>query len=75
MIKIDHEDAQYLAAVGLVIVRQRCSTSYIGRELGIAYGAADALVKRMERDGIVATPNHVGKRAVLAEIEKEPRND
>ena len=66
---IDHEDAQYMGAVGLVIVSQRCSTSHISRMLGIGYNVASDLVARMERDQIVATPNHVGKREVLIKME------
>ncbi|TIS03420.1 MAG: hypothetical protein E5X13_05990, partial [Mesorhizobium sp.] len=34
--------------------------------LGIGYNRAASLVERMEKEGLVGAPNHVGKREILA---------
>ncbi len=44
---------------------RKCSTSYIQRRLSVGYNKAASLVERMEREGVVAAPNHAGKREVL----------
>lgn len=62
--KIDHHE-KYLAAVGLMVLTGKGSTSYVQRVLGIGYNQAARLVEQMERDGIMAKPNSVGKREVL----------
>ena len=58
-------DAKYCAAVGLMVTTGRGSTAFIQRALGIGYNEAARLVERMEVDGVLAKPNHVGKREVL----------
>ena len=45
---------------------KKCSTSYIQRRLGIGYNRAASLVERMEKEGLVGAPNHVGKREIMA---------
>ncbi|BCG91768.1 DNA translocase FtsK [Mesorhizobium sp. 131-2-1] len=59
-------DALYEEAVKVVKRDKKCSTSYIQRRLGIGYNRAASLVERMEKEGLVGTPNHVGKREILA---------
>lgn len=59
------DDLNYLAAVGLMVTSGKGSTSYIQRTLGLGYNAACRLVERMEDEGILAKPNHFGKREVL----------
>jgi len=49
-------------------VKPRLTGSFIQRVFGIGYNAAASLVERMESDGILAKPNHVGKREVLIKI-------
>ncbi|RWF82446.1 DNA translocase FtsK, partial [Mesorhizobium sp.] len=65
---IDAEDgdALYEEAVKVVKRDKKCSTSYIQRRLGIGYNRAASLVERMEKEGLVGAPNHVGKREILA---------
>ncbi|AZO72480.1 MULTISPECIES: DNA translocase FtsK [unclassified Mesorhizobium] len=65
---IDAEDgdALYEEAVKVVKRDKKCSTSYIQRRLGIGYNRAASLVERMEKEGLVGVPNHVGKREILA---------
>ena len=48
-----------------MITHQKVSTSYIQRKLAIGYNRAALLVERAEKAGIIAAPNHVGKREVL----------
>ena len=62
---MDDDEKLYMAAVGLMVLTGRGSTSFIQRTLGIGYGHASQLVGRMEGDGVLAKPNLVGKREVI----------
>ncbi|MGI6853241.1 DNA translocase FtsK [Mesorhizobium sp. 1B3] len=62
----DDGDAIYEQAVKVVLRDKKCSTSYIQRRLGIGYNRAASLVERMEKEGLVGAPNHVGKREILS---------
>ncbi|WP_184774205.1 DNA translocase FtsK [Aminobacter carboxidus] len=59
-------DSIYDEAVKVVQRDKKCSTSYIQRRLGIGYNRAASLVERMEKEGLVGAPNHVGKREIMA---------
>ncbi|TPJ38111.1 DNA translocase FtsK [Mesorhizobium sp. B2-5-13] len=59
-------DPSYDEAVKVVLRDKKCSTSYIQRRLGIGYNRAASLVERMEKEGLVGAPNHVGKREIMA---------
>ncbi|WP_454010983.1 DNA translocase FtsK [Aquamicrobium terrae] len=61
----DDPDALYEEAVKVVMRDKKCSTSYIQRRLGVGYNRAASLVERMEKEGLVGAPNHVGKREIL----------
>jgi len=63
------EDQQYRAAIQLVCESQKASTSWLQRQLRIGYNSAARLIERMERDGIVGRPDHVGRREVLRDAE------
>jgi len=56
----------YDKAVKVVLRDKKCSTSYIQRRLQIGYNRAASLVERMEREGLVGSANHVGKRTILS---------
>jgi len=58
-------EPDYDRAIGILIRRQRASTSLLQREMGIGYNAAARLMERAEADGFVTKPNEVGKRHVV----------
>lgn len=64
----DGPNLKYCTAVGLMVTTGRGSTSFIQRSLGIAYNEACRLVEQMEADGVLAKPDHVGKREVLLKV-------
>jgi uncharacterized protein (UPF0335 family) len=55
----------YDRAVALVTEHQKASTSWLQRQLRIGYNEAARYIERMERDGFVGSPDHVGRREVL----------
>ena len=59
------EDAQYRKACQIVFESQKASTSWIQRQLRIGYNSAARLIDRMEEDGFISAPNHIGRREVL----------
>ncbi len=63
------EDQQYRAAIQLVCESQKASTSWLQRQLRIGYNSAARLIEKMEKDGIVSRPDHVGRREVLRDAE------
>ncbi|WP_426231538.1 DNA translocase FtsK [Pararhizobium sp. DWP3-4] len=68
----------YDKAVKVVLRDKKCSTSYIQRRLQIGYNRAASLVERMEREGLVGSANHVGKRSILSagrEVAEMPTGD
>jgi len=60
-------DDLYDRAVAIVARDRKASTSYIQRQLSIGYNRAANIVEKMEREGVVSSANHVGKREVLIE--------
>jgi len=66
------EDQQYRSAIQLVCESQKASTSWLQRQLRIGYNSAARLIERMEKDGIVGRPDHVGRREVLRDREGQP---
>src|SRR3546814_19976234 len=59
------EDQQYRQARQLVAESQKASTSWLQRQLRIGYTPAARLIERMEKEGLVSKPAHVGRTAVL----------
>jgi DNA segregation ATPase FtsK/SpoIIIE, S-DNA-T family len=59
-------DALYDKAVALVCQEQKASTSFIQRHLQIGYNRAARIMEQMEKQGVVSSANHVGKREILA---------
>ncbi|NIJ07397.1 S-DNA-T family DNA segregation ATPase FtsK/SpoIIIE [Sphingomonas vulcanisoli] len=69
----DSPDAQlYRKAVQVVAESQKASTSYVQRQLRIGYNSAARLIDRMEKEGVVGSPDHVGRREVLVDRNGQP---
>ena len=64
-------DELYDRAVAIVARDQKASTSYIQRQLQIGYNRAANIIDKMEREGVVSSANHVGKREVLVQDHSE----
>ncbi|WP_419731020.1 DNA translocase FtsK [Lichenicola sp.] len=69
----DGDTALFDQAVALVAREGKASTSFIQRHLSIGYNRAAKLIEQMEKDGIVSSANHVGKREVL--VRRTPDED
>ncbi|MFM6854567.1 MAG: DNA translocase FtsK, partial [Sphingopyxis sp.] len=67
------EDRQYAQACQVVIDSQRVSISSVQRALRIGYNTAARHVERMEADGIISAPNHLGRRVVMVDKSGKPR--
>lgn len=63
------EEQSYRRAVQLVAESQKASTSWLQRQLRVGYNSAARLIERMEREGLVSRPDHVGRREVLMDTE------
>ncbi|MBV9929492.1 MAG: DNA translocase FtsK 4TM domain-containing protein [Alphaproteobacteria bacterium] len=68
----DPEAQLYRKAIQTVAESQKASTSYLQRQLRVGYNNAARLIERMEKDGIVSAPDHVGRREVLVDPEGRP---
>lgn len=55
----------YSQALNLLAEEGKMATSWLQRKLGLRYSEAETLVNRMEAEGYISAPNHVGKREVL----------
>ena len=60
-------DTNYQNALNLVNEKGKVSASFVQRQLGIGYQQANKVVQRMEDEGLISKPNHVGKRTVNTE--------
>jgi DNA segregation ATPase FtsK/SpoIIIE, S-DNA-T family len=67
------EDRQYSQACQVVIDSQRASISSVQRALRIGYNTAARHIDRMEQDGIISSPNHLGRRDVLRDRNGKPK--
>jgi DNA segregation ATPase FtsK/SpoIIIE, S-DNA-T family len=68
----DAETQLYRKAVQIVAESQKASTSYLQRQLRVGYNSAARLIERMEKDGLVGPPDHVGRRELLIDPEGNP---
>ena len=70
----DSPDAKlYRKACQLVFENQKASTSWLQRQMRIGYNSAARLIERMENEGMVGAPNHVGRREVLRDEMGNPK--
>jgi S-DNA-T family DNA segregation ATPase FtsK/SpoIIIE len=58
-------DDLYDQAVQVVLRDKKVSTSYVQRRLGVGYNKAATLIERMEKEGVISSPNGQGKREIL----------
>ncbi len=68
----DAETQLFRKAVQVVAESQKASTSYLQRQLRVCYNNAARLIERMEKEGFVSAPDHVGRREVLVDTEGRP---
>jgi S-DNA-T family DNA segregation ATPase FtsK/SpoIIIE len=68
----DAETQLYRKAIQIVAESQKASTSYLQRQLRVGYNSAARLIERMEKDGLVGQPDHVGRREVLIDTDGHP---
>ncbi len=61
---ISSDNDLYKQAVEIVLADKKASTSYIQRRLRIGYNRAASLIDRMEEEGLISKPDHVGRREV-----------
>ncbi|MBR0553007.1 DNA translocase FtsK [Stakelama marina] len=66
------EDRQFRQAIQLVAESQKASTSWLQRQMRIGYNSAARLIERMESEGLVSKPDHVGRREVLMDQDGRP---
>lgn len=59
------KDELYDQALELVMRERRVSTSYLQRYFKIGYNRAATIVEQLERNSVIGSPNHVGKREIL----------
>ncbi len=68
----DAETQLFRKAVQIVAESQKASTSYLQRQLRVGYNSAARLIERMEKEGLVGAPDHVGRREVLIDMDGHP---
>ncbi|MEO1046277.1 MAG: DNA translocase FtsK 4TM domain-containing protein [Pseudomonadota bacterium] len=66
------EEERYRKACQLVFESQKASTSWLQRQLRVGYNTAARLIERMEEEGLVSAPNHVGRREVFRDRDGQP---
>ena len=59
------EDPLYQQAVDCILQQKRCSTSLLQRRFNIGYNRAARMVDTMEKNQVVSSPDHTGKRSIL----------
>lgn len=67
--------ARYEEAVQAVRESRNASASWLQRHLRIGYNPAAWLIERMEQEGVVSRPDHVGRREVLPVAGEAPTEE
>lgn len=68
---VDNDRDFYQQALNIVKRERKCSISYIQRSLRIGYNKAANIVEEMERNGVLSSPNSMGKREILIPDDKK----
>jgi len=66
------EERKYRQVCQLVFESQKASASWIQRQMGVGYNTASKWIERMEADGLVGPPNHVGLRDIYRDKDGNP---
>ena len=66
------EERKYRQVCQLVFESQKASASWIQRQMGVGYNTASKWIERMESDGLVGPPNHVGRREIYRDKDGNP---
>ncbi|KUR76551.1 DNA translocase FtsK [Novosphingobium sp. Fuku2-ISO-50] len=66
------EERKYRQVCQLVFESQKASASWIQRQMGVGYNTASKWIERMEADGLVGPPNHVGRRDIYRDKDGNP---
>lgn len=61
----DDFSSLYEQAIDIIKRDNKVSISYLQRKLSIGYNKAAKIVEQMEKEGLVSSPNHSGKRVIL----------
>ncbi len=61
----ESEQSLFDQAVAIVAREGKASTSFLQRHLQIGYNKAAKLIEQMERENIITTADHVGRREIL----------
>ncbi len=70
---VDNDRDFYQQALNIVKKERKCSISYIQRSLRIGYNKAANIVEEMEKNGVLSSPNNVGKREILIPDDKDKK--
>jgi S-DNA-T family DNA segregation ATPase FtsK/SpoIIIE len=60
-----NDDKLYKTAVKIVLNDKKTSVSYLQRRLKIGYNKSANLIERMQNEGILSEPDHMGKRVII----------
>jgi S-DNA-T family DNA segregation ATPase FtsK/SpoIIIE len=66
------DERKYRQVCQLVFESQKASASWIQRQMGVGYNTASKWIERMEADGFVGPPNHVGRRDIYRDKDGNP---
>ncbi len=66
------EEQEYRQAIQIVAQSQKASTSWLQRQMRIGYNRAARYIERMEKEGLVSAPDHVGRRELLMDRDGRP---
>ncbi|MFN7157868.1 MAG: DNA translocase FtsK, partial [Erythrobacter cryptus] len=66
------EERKYRQACQIVFENQKASGSWLQRQMGVGYNTAAKWIERMEAEGLVGPPNHVGRREIFRDRDGNP---
>ena len=69
------EERKYRQACQIVIENQKASGSWLQRQMGVGYNTAAKWIERMESEGLVGPANHVGRREIFRDQDRQPTLD